>query len=62
MRGTRRALPAHAFGWKYVNANGFTFVVQGGASYVAVRAENSMSSKEQKRFYPLLNLNLGWSF
>jgi hypothetical protein len=48
-------------GWKYIGASGFTFVAQGGVSYVAARAENATSTAEKKRVYPLVNLNLGWS-
>jgi hypothetical protein len=55
-------------GYKLITSGGFTFFVQGGFEYIAVRgeAEDSSSgqsaSDEDSRVIPLLNLNLGWSF
>ena len=54
-------------GYKLLTQVGFTFFVQGGFQYVAVKADasddagNSATAK-QSSFVPLLNLNLGWSF
>jgi hypothetical protein len=49
-------------GYKVLTSGGFTFVVQGGAQYLALRAESSEQSAEDKRVIGLVNLNLGWSF
>jgi hypothetical protein len=54
-------------GYKLITSVGFTFLVQGGVQYVAIRAEAEsdgglQAEDEQKKFIPLLNLNLGWSF
>lgn len=54
-------------GYKLITSGGFTFVVQGGAEYVALRAKASdtagnTAKDDDTRFIPLINLNLGWSF
>jgi hypothetical protein len=54
-------------GYKLVTEGGFTFLVQGGAQYMAVRAEaksgdGQFAQEEDSRLIPLLNLNIGWSF
>ena len=54
-------------GYKVLTDIGFTFAVQGGFQYVAVRAhasdsEGNSARAESSDFVPLLNLNLGWSF
>jgi hypothetical protein len=54
-------------GYKLITSGGFTFVVQGGAEYVAIAAQandtNGNSAQDsEKRWIPLLNLNIGWSF
>jgi len=54
-------------GYKVLTSGGFTFVAQGGAEYIAVEAEASdqvgnSSQKDDSRWIPLLNLNLGYSF
>jgi hypothetical protein len=54
-------------GYKVLTAGGFTFVVQGGFEYIAVKGEASDSAGntgtgETNDVVPLLNLNLGWSF
>jgi hypothetical protein len=54
-------------GYKLITSGGFTFVVQGGIQYVAIRAEaeseaGQRAEEEQAKVIPLLNLNLGWSF
>jgi hypothetical protein len=54
-------------GYKLLAQVGFTFFVQGGFQYVAVKANasddagNSATAK-QSSFIPLVNLNIGWSF
>lgn len=66
--GTGEGLAVGPFvGYKVGPKSGFTFVVQGGFQYAAVRAKasdsngNTESGSDQKVF-PLLNLNFGWSF
>jgi len=54
-------------GYKVLTRGGFTFVVQGGAQYVAIEAEandtvGNASQKDDSRWIPLINLNLGYSF
>ena len=54
-------------GYKLITSGGFTFVVQGGFQYAAVKAEASdtegnTAEDEQDTIIPLFNLNLGWSF
>lgn len=54
-------------GYKLITSVGFTFVAQGGAQYMAVRAEakdtaGNTDSAEEKSVIALLNLNIGWSF
>ncbi len=54
-------------GYKLLTKVGFTFFVQGGFQYVAVKANASdnagnAASAKQSAFIPLLNLNIGWSF
>lgn len=51
-------------GFKVDTDIGFTFVGQAGAAFAAYRAEanNSTNTASDKKVYPLLNLNVGWSF
>lgn len=51
-------------GYKVLTSFGLTFVAQGGVAYAAVKAESSSSNAmaSEKNVYPLVNLNLGWSF
>ncbi|MFZ5896516.1 MAG: hypothetical protein ACOY0T_36010 [Myxococcota bacterium] len=54
-------------GYKVLTEVGFTFVVQGGIQYVAVKgklsdAQGNSARSEAEELIPLLNLNLGWSF
>lgn len=54
-------------GYKVLTESGFTFVVQGGVSYMAVRGETKdtqglSSSQQQSAVLFNLNLNLGWTF
>ena len=49
-------------GYKLLTSIGFTFVAQGGVAYLAVKAESSTATAMEKRVYPLINLNIGWSF
>jgi hypothetical protein len=49
-------------GYKLVTSIGFTFVAQGGVAYLAMKAQSSSSMTTDKTIYPLLNLNIGWSF
>jgi hypothetical protein len=49
-------------GYKLMTSFGFTFVAQGGVAYYVVQAESSSAMAEEKNVYPLINLNLGWSF
>lgn len=54
-------------GYKFATKPGFTFNVQGGAEYVALRAQASAStgntaSARDSAIIPVLNLNVGWSF
>ncbi|HVJ20722.1 MAG TPA: hypothetical protein VM686_35170, partial [Polyangiaceae bacterium] len=54
-------------GYKVLTSGGFTFAIQGGFEYIAIRGETSdnagnTDSDEQKDIIPLLNANLGWSF
>lgn len=53
-------------GYKYIADGGFTLFVQGGAQYVAARAEaadgSSTETAEDRAFIPMVNFNLGWSF
>jgi hypothetical protein len=54
-------------GYKLLTKVGFTFFVQGGFEYVAIKSDASDNNgtsvtEKQSAFIPLLNLNLGWSF
>jgi hypothetical protein len=49
-------------GYKLLTSFGFTFVAQGGIAYLAVNAESSSAMVNEKKVYPLINLNIGWSF
>jgi hypothetical protein len=49
-------------GYKLMTSIGFTFVAQGGVAYYVAQAESSTAMAEQKKVYPLINLNIGWSF
>lgn len=54
-------------GYKLATRAGFTFNVQGGVQWVALRAraENTVgdaATAEDSNFIPLLNANIGWSF
>lgn len=53
-------------GYKLATKVGFTFNIQGGVEYMAVRADATdgtrSSGTNQSAFIPLANLNVGWSF
>jgi hypothetical protein len=54
-------------GYKVLTRAGFTFAVQGGFQYIAIRADASdnvgnTESAETQDVILLLNANLGWSF
>lgn len=49
-------------GWKYISAIGFTFDGQLGVDFLTTSAKTSNSSTSERRVFPLLNLNIGWSF
>lgn len=53
-------------GYKWTGRGGFTFDGQAGLAYAASRAHasdgTSSASSSENRIYPLLNLNVGWSF
>lgn len=55
-------------GYKFTAPIGFSFNIQGGLTYYAVRADASSSTGEtaqvtkESQFAPLINLNLGWAF
>lgn len=51
-------------GYKVLTSSGFTFVAQGGAQFVAIRAEteDGSQSDQDDRVIGLINLNVGWSF
>lgn len=55
-------------GYKWIARGGFTLFVHGGAQYLAVRAQSTddltgtQRRESERRWIPLLNFNLGWSF
>jgi len=51
-------------GYKLQTSFGFAFIAQLGVGYLAAKAESSSSSAmaSNRSVYPLLNLNVGWSF
>lgn len=49
-------------GYKLMTSIGFTFIAQGGIAYAAYKAESSTQTASDKKVYPLVNLNVGWSF
>jgi hypothetical protein len=49
-------------GYKVMTSIGFTFVAQGGVTFAAYRASNLSQSQSERRVFPLINLNIGWSF
>ena len=51
-------------GYKLQTSIGFAFIAQLGAQYAVAQAESSSSGAmaSAKKLYPLLNLNVGWSF
>jgi hypothetical protein len=49
-------------GYKLMTSFGFTFVAQAGVAYYAIQASSSTAMASDKKVYPLINLNLGWSF
>ncbi len=53
-------------GYKWTGRSGFTFDAQGGLAYAATRANandgSSSATASDSRLYPLLNVNVGWSF
>lgn len=49
-------------GWKWIHSSGFSFVGQGGLSIAVVEAQNATTSVMERKVFPLLNLNVGWSF
>jgi hypothetical protein len=61
----RRTLP-RLIGYKWTGVGGFTAEAQGGLSVLVAQAHatdgTTSADNEQSRVYPLINLNLGWSF
>ncbi len=54
-------------GYKVCTSGGFTFVAQGGVQFMTAKAEASDSNgttatDEASNIFPMINLNLGWSF
>jgi hypothetical protein len=49
-------------GYKELARVGFTFVAQGGVHFGVIQAEATDATVKQRKVFPLLNLNLGWSF
>ncbi len=51
-------------GYKLAASFGLTFIAQLGVDFLAARASSTMSSQtaSDRTVFPLLNLNLGWSF
>lgn len=49
-------------GYKLMTSIGFTFIAQGGVAFAAYKAESSTQMASDKKVYPLVNLNVGWSF
>ncbi len=53
-------------GYKWTGRGGFTFDAQGGLAYASTRASasngTSPNTASDNRLYPLLNVNVGWSF
>jgi hypothetical protein len=49
-------------GYKVLTSIGFTFVAQGGVAFAAYGASSSTQSQSERKVFPLLNLNIGWSF
>lgn len=67
VRATGDGLSLSPFiGYKWTAAGGFTAEAQGGLSVLVAEAHATdgatTASNEQSRVYPLINLNLGWSF
>jgi hypothetical protein len=49
-------------GYKVLTRSGFTFLAQGGAQVAVIRAETTNQMASERKVFPLVNLNLGWSF
>ena len=51
-------------GYKVAASFGLTFIAQLGVDFLAIKASSTMSTTtvSEKHVFPLLNLNLGWSF
>lgn len=51
-------------GYKVAASFGLTFIAQLGVDFLAAKASSTMSSQtaSERTVFPLLNLNLGWSF
>ena len=57
-------------GYKLVTSVGFTFEAQGGVQFAAVKADakasdgasSAQASDSDSSVFPLLNLNIGWTF
>ena len=51
-------------GYKIAASFGLTFIAQLGVDFLAVKASSTMSAQtvSDRTVFPLLNLNLGWSF
>ncbi|HUS29388.1 MAG TPA: hypothetical protein VMZ53_12805 [Kofleriaceae bacterium] len=52
-------------GYKVLTDIGFTFVAQVGVAFLTLQAENSSGTvmpTKPKDVFPLINLNIGWSF
>lgn len=61
LTGTGLALGAFV-GWKYIHRSGFSFVGQGGIDFAVVEASSSTTMESESKVFPLLNLNVGYSF
>lgn len=67
VRATGDGLSVSPFiGYKWTGVGGFTAEAQGGLSVLVAQAHatdgTTSADNEQSRVYPLINLNLGWSF
>jgi hypothetical protein len=49
-------------GYKGMLPLGLTFVAQLGVDFIAVEAKSSTATMKDRKVFPLLNLNVGWSF
>jgi hypothetical protein len=49
-------------GYKLQTDIGFAFVAQLGVGFMLITAENASAMTSDRKVYPLVNLNVGWSF